>query len=116
MIPYVCLRNAKITMENGLCKYSLVGFVQLSFILCNAQDISKTSLGCKIGATAMSVLNNFDYSGLKSMVANLYSYIHQHSHPLQKVAESVRKVSQRKISFTCASVHNMSSFIIKIQL
>ena len=95
MIPYVCLRNAKITMENGLCKYSLVGFVQLSFLLCNAQDISKTSLGCKIGATAMSVLNNFDYSGLKSRVANLYSYVHQHSHPLQKVAESVLQVSQR---------------------
>ena len=85
-------------MENGLCKYSLVGFVQLSFILCN--DISKTSLGCKIGATAMSVLNNFDYSGLKSRVANLYSYVHQHSHPLQKVAESVLKVSQPNISFT----------------
>ena len=79
-------------MENGLCKYSLVSFVQLSFILCNAQEA--VEVGCKIGATAMSMLDNFDYSEMKSMVVNIYSYVQQHCYPLHKVAENVLKVSQ----------------------
>lgn len=84
-------------MENGLCKYSLVGLVGVSFILCNAETLPKecAQLGFKIGALGMSILrSHFDYYDIKSRVDHSYSYVLQHTDPVQKCAERARKVSQ----------------------
>ena len=78
-------------MENGLCKYSLVGFVQFAFVLCNARALSTVQVGCRIGEVAMSMLDYFDYSEIKSSVTSMYSYVHQHCYPIQKVADSSLK-------------------------
>ena len=52
-------------------------------------------LGYKIGALGMSMLRSkFDYSDMKSRVDHSYSYVLQHTDPVQKCAERARKVSQ----------------------
>ncbi len=84
-------------MANGLCKYSLIGLVGTSILLCNIETIPKecVQLGYKIGALGMSILRNkFDYSDMKSRVDHSYSYVLQHSDPVQKCAERARKVSR----------------------
>lgn len=106
MGPYICLRIAKITIENGLCKYSLTGIIQFAFILCNSKVLSNVQVGCRIGDIAMSMLDNFDYSEMKSNVVHVYSYVHQHCHPIQKVADSARK----GFEFGIASGDTVSAF------
>ncbi len=97
LLPFICFRIAKITMEHGLCKYSLVGFIQFAFTLCNAKVLSLSTfstirLGCKTCDIAMSMLDQCcDYSEIKASVVVLMSYIYQHCYPIQKVAESVAK-------------------------
>jgi len=84
-------------MENGLCKYSLTGLVGISIVLCNVTALPKecVQLGYKIGALGMAMLqSHFEYSELKSRVNHTYSYVLQHSDPVQKCAERARKVSQ----------------------
>ena len=83
-------------MEHGLCKYSLVGLVGISIVLCNVKTLPKecVQLGYKIGGLGMSMLRSkFDYSDIKSRVDHAYSYVLQHSDPVQKCAERARKVS-----------------------
>jgi hypothetical protein len=111
MVPFICLRIAKITMENGLCKYSLVGFIQFAFFLCNARVLSTVQVGCRIGETAMSMLDYFDYSEIKSSVINTYSYVHQHCYPMQKVADSALKGYE----FGIASGDTVSAFFNAVQ-
>lgn len=88
-------------MEHGLCKYSLVGLVGISIVLCNIKTIPKeyVQLGYKIGGLGMSMLRSkFDYSDMKSRVDHSYSYVLQHTDPVQKCAERARKVGQKSIS------------------
>lgn len=87
-------------MEHGLCKYSLVGLVGISIVLCNIKTLPKecVQLGYKIGGLGMSMLRSkFDYSDIKSRVDHAYSYVLQHSDPVQKCADRARKVSQISI-------------------
>ena len=80
-------------MENGLCKHSLVGFIQFAFVLCNGNVTipSAVQVGCKIGKIAMSMLDQSDYSEVKANVVLAYSYVLMHTQPIQKVAASVAK-------------------------
>ncbi len=90
---FILFRIAKITAENGLCKHSLVGFIQFAFVLCNYTPLSipTVRVGCKIGVAAMSMLDQFDYSEIKAGVVFTFSYVQQHCNPFQKVAESGAK-------------------------
>ncbi len=94
MTPFLSFRIAKLTLENGLCKHSLVGFIQFAFSRCSAQGSSLSSIrvGCKIGKVAVSMLDeHFEYSEIKSNVVHVYSLVQQHNSPIQKVAESAAK-------------------------
>ena len=113
-MPYFCQRIAKITIENGLSKYSLVGFIKFAFALCNykkVRSLSTVQIGCKLGEIAMSMLNHFDYSEVKSCVTHVYSYVHQHIHPIQRVAERVVKGFESGI----ASGDTVSAFFNAVQ-
>lgn len=104
-------------MENGLCKHSLVGFIQFSFTLCNAKVLelstfSTIRMGCKTCEIAMSILDQcFDYSEIKASVVVLVSYFYQHCYPIQKVAESCSKGFELGI----ASGETVSAFFNAVQ-
>lgn len=83
-------------MEAGLCKYSLVGFMCLSFILVNTMTLPKEckQLGYKIGKVAWSMTNRFDYADLMGLSSFTFGHVSLFSDvSIQKCAEIFRKVS-----------------------
>ena len=55
MLPFIACRMVQLTMEKGLCKYSIFGFVQYAIGLCTGK-IAKTDIkdASRIGKAAMS--------------------------------------------------------------
>lgn len=95
MLPFICLRSIKLTLENGTCKYSLNGFVTFALILCLQMKLPTVRIGCKIGAISMSALDRVDYSDIKSRVDLAYNtMVRIYTHPIQKCAEGTFKVRQ----------------------
>jgi hypothetical protein len=94
MIPFIGCKMVQLTMEKGLCKYSIMGFVQYAIGLCfgkiakkdieDASRIGKAAMNCskkRYHTTAQSPLLYFSY----------YGFVAFHTEPLQVCADMLRQ-------------------------
>lgn len=54
MIPFLCCRVVKLTIENGICNHSILGFLQLSG-LCAGDKMNDTNSATQIANAAIEV-------------------------------------------------------------
>ena len=87
-------KNAQLTMQHGLSKYSIMGFVQYAVMLCGnalAKDIQSAS---RIGKAAMSCFDK-RFNSLAEQVPSLYlayyGEVAPYFEPLQSCAEMARQ-------------------------
>ncbi|KAL3817372.1 hypothetical protein ACHAXA_005007 [Cyclostephanos tholiformis] len=96
MVPFFACRMVQLTMKNGLCKYSILGFVQFAAMLCNnkfAKMIGSIALATRIGKAAMSCSTKRYHTLEQLPNINLvfYSHIAFRTEPLQTCADMFRQ-------------------------
>ena len=94
-------KNAQLTMQHGLSKYSIMGFVQYAVMLCGnalAKDIQSAS---RIGKAAMSCFDK-RFNSLAEQVPSLYlayyGEVAPYFEPLQSCAEMARQAFNAALS------------------
>jgi hypothetical protein len=90
MMPFVASRTVQLTMEYGLCKHSISGFVNFAAILCSNKEEKKgIESASQIGRAAMSCskkrYNTPDQLPFLYLVYN--SFIAPYTEPLQTCAD-----------------------------
>ena len=94
MILFVASRMVQLTMENGLCEHSILGFVQFAAIICSSK-IAKKSIerASQIGKAAMSCSRKRYNTAtqLPSIYHCYYGFIAFHTEPLQTCADMLRQ-------------------------
>ncbi|KAL3822373.1 hypothetical protein ACHAXA_010851 [Cyclostephanos tholiformis] len=98
IIPFVACRMVQLTMKNGLCKYSIVGFIQLATALGSmkiAKSAAKKNIedASRIGKAAMSCYQNrYNTSDqLPQLHAVYYGFFAWHTESLQTCADMLRR-------------------------
>ena len=98
IVPFVACRMVQLTQKNGLCKYSIVGFVQLAMALSNkriTKKVTKKNIedASQIGKAAMSCYQNrYNTSDqLPQLSIAYYGFFAWHIESLQKCAEMLRR-------------------------
>ena len=94
MMPFVASRMAQLTMENGLCKYSILGFVQYAAFLCVGKiDKKGIESASQIGKAAMSCSRKRYHTSdiLPNLYMLYYSFIGHYAEPLQLCADMLRQ-------------------------
>jgi hypothetical protein len=93
IFPFVACRMVQLTMKNGLCKHSIIGFLHFSGVL-NSGKIEKKCIGdaSQIGKVAMSCwktrYNTSDQ--LPALYSTYYGFIAHYTEPLQTCADMLR--------------------------
>jgi len=91
MIHFVACRMVWLTMKNGLCKHSILGFVQFSGVIFRAKKCAESA--SRIGKAAMSCCR--ERYNTHDMVPNLYAtyygFIAPYTEPLQTCADMLRQ-------------------------
>merc|ERR1712085_227080 len=60
MTPLFACRMIKLSLDHGICKYSIFGFVQYAAGICHqSMDIKHVQEACRIGKEAMTLLSRF---------------------------------------------------------
>jgi predicted ATPase len=94
MVPFFVCRRVQLTMEKGLCKYSIVGFVSYAWALCDdkiaKKDIENAS---RIGKAAMSCWMKRYHTTelLPNLYLSYYGFVAFHTEPLQVCANMLRQ-------------------------
>jgi hypothetical protein len=92
MLPFIASRMVRLTMKNGLCKYSIIGFVQFATMICsnNAKNVESAS---SIGKAAMSCFRERYNTAnmLPALYSVYYAHIAFHTEPLQTCADMLRQ-------------------------
>ncbi|KAL3773705.1 hypothetical protein ACHAW5_001041 [Stephanodiscus triporus] len=94
MVPFFACRMVQLTMKNGLCKYSIMGFISFAMALCDSKiakkDIEDAS---RIGKAAMSCWMKRYHT--TELLPNLYLVYYGsfafHTEPLQVCADMLRQ-------------------------
>ena len=94
MLPVVACRMAQITMENGLCKHSILSFVVYAMVLCNGNIVENNIDGAsRIGKAAMSCSMKRYHTS--EQLPHLYlaynGFIAPYTEPLQSCADMLRQ-------------------------
>jgi hypothetical protein len=94
MLPFFACRMVQLTMEKGLCKYSIFGFVQYAIGLCTGK-IAKTDIeyASRIGKAAMSCSKKRYHTTelLPNLYLGYYSFVAFYTEPLQVCADMLQQ-------------------------
>ncbi|KAL7543351.1 hypothetical protein ACHAXR_012671 [Thalassiosira sp. AJA248-18] len=93
MFGFLACRCVQLTMKHGICKYSIMGFVQYSTMFCGnniAKDITAAS---RIGKAAICCMKKrFHSAGLMPKICfAYYGFVAFHTEPLQSCADMLRQ-------------------------
>ena len=93
LMPFIACRIVKLSLEHGIFKDSILGFLQYSAILCQQ---TKPGLpidnACRVGKVAMKLLDRFDSSDLIARTHFCYyGVVATHTEPLQHCTDQLRK-------------------------
>ena len=98
IVPFVACRMVQLTKKHGLCRYSIVGFVQLATALCNkriTKKVTKKNIddASQIGKAAMSCYQNrYNTSDqLPQLSVAYYGFFAWHIESLQTCAAMLRR-------------------------
>jgi hypothetical protein len=98
IVPFVACRMVQLTKKHGLCRYSIVGFVQLATALCNkriTKKVTKKNIddASQIGKAAMSCYQNrYNTSDqLPQLSVAYYGFFAWHIESLQTCATMLRR-------------------------
>ena len=93
IVPFLCCRMVQLSIIHGLCKNSILGFIQYAAMLCQSKAAKDIQLACKIGKTAIHLLKRFDSS--KELISTLfflyYGFVAIHMEPIQSCADMLRR-------------------------
>jgi hypothetical protein len=121
MFPFVATRTVQLTMEYGLCKHSISGFVQFAAMLCSNKEEKKgIESASQIGRAAMSCskkrYNTPDQ--LPYLYLVYYSFIAHYTEPLQMCADMLwqgfnagMSLGESGIAFFNSSLHVRTALI-----
>jgi hypothetical protein len=94
MLPFIASRMVRLTMKNGLCIYSIIGFVQYAMVL-SSDKIAKMDIeGASRIAKAAIVCSKTRYDTteqLPNILCFYYGCIAFHTEPLQTCADMLRQ-------------------------
>ena len=94
MLPFVACRMTQLTLESGLCKHSIIGFVLYASVLCMGNiaqnDIDVAS---RIGKVAMSCSRKRYHTSeqLPLLYVAYYGFVAPCTEPLQSCADMLRQ-------------------------
>ncbi|KAL3797054.1 hypothetical protein ACHAW5_009640 [Stephanodiscus triporus] len=94
MLPLFACRRVKLTMEKGLCKYSIMGFVSYAWALCDSKIVKKDiEDASRIGKAAMSCwMTRYRTTELlPNLYLCYYGFVAFHTEPLQACANMLRQ-------------------------
>ena len=88
MLPFVACRMTQLTLESGLCKYSIIGFVLYAMVLCNVKkDIDGAS---RIGKAAIKKRYHTTEQ-LPQIYVVYYGFVAPYTEPLLSCADMLRQ-------------------------
>jgi len=117
MTPLIACRMIKLSLDHGVCKDSIFGFVQYAAVICHqSKEVKYIREACRIGKAAMALLNRFgSYVDIGPEICLIYySFVAPHTEPLQLCTENLRKGFEVGISGGVSTIALYNSlFIIK---
>ncbi|KAL3810773.1 hypothetical protein ACHAXA_011785 [Cyclostephanos tholiformis] len=121
---FIVCKMVQLTMRNGLCEYSILGFVHLSAVLTSSHfsnivrhDIASAS---RIGRAAMSCWKTRYHSSMQlpKLYSAYYGFIAHYTEPLQTCADMLRQgfdigmsLGQTGVAFENSSLHISTALI-----
>ncbi|KAL3780003.1 hypothetical protein ACHAW5_008324 [Stephanodiscus triporus] len=115
MIPFFACRMVQLTMEKGLCKYSIMAFVNYASALCldkiKKKDIEDAS---RIGKAAMSCwMKRYHTTDLlPNLYLVYYCFVAFHTEPMQACANMLRQGFDAGMSLGETGIASSMQFII----
>ena len=94
MTPLIACRMIKLSLDHGVCKDSIFGFVQYAAVICHqSKEVKYIREACRIGKAAMALLNRFgSHVDIGPEICLIYySFVAPHTEPLQLCTENLRK-------------------------
>ena len=94
MLPFIASRMVRLTMKNGLCTYSIVGFVQYAMVLLSSNNANNcVESASRIGKAAMSCYRERYNTAYMSpaLYSIYYGHIAFHTEPLHTCAVMLRQ-------------------------
>ncbi len=94
MISFIACKMVGLTMENGLCKHSIIGLVQFAVVLCSDKMAKKgIESASRIGKATMSCYRERYQTAeiLSRLYTVYYCFIAPFTEPLQTCADMLRK-------------------------
>jgi hypothetical protein len=112
---FIACRMVELTMKNGLCEYSILGFVQFAAIL-HSSKMTKNGIECAslVGGAAMSCwkMRYLSSGQLPDLYSVYYGFIAHHTEPLQTCADMLRQgfdigmsLGKTGVAFQNSSLH-----------
>ncbi|KAL7526795.1 LOW QUALITY PROTEIN: hypothetical protein ACHAXR_005057, partial [Thalassiosira sp. AJA248-18] len=91
LLQYISCRMIRISFEHGICRYSILGFIQYAAILCHKSSIYIKS-ACRIGKLGMKLLKQrrFDSSDLGMLYYTYYVFVAVHDEKIQTCTDKLR--------------------------
>jgi hypothetical protein len=121
MLPFLACRVVQHTMENGMCKHSISGFLALAALLCgNTLPKKDIATSTKVGKAAMSCLTQrYNTSEqISESYGTYYGFVAWRTEPLQTCAKKLGQgfdvgmsIGEPDTAFT-NSVHQIKSLIL----
>ena len=121
MLPFVACRMTRLTLENGLCKHSIIGVVLYAMLLCMSNIEKKDIDGAsRIGKAAMSFSKKRYHTSeqLPHIYVVYYGFVAPYTEPLQSCADMLRQgfgagmsLGETGISFLNSSCHITTAIV-----
>jgi len=121
MVPFIACQVVQHTMESGLCKHSISGFLILATLLCgNTLPKKDIDIGSNIGKAAMSCFTQrYNTSEqISETYGTYYGFVAWRTEPLQNCAKKLGQgfdvgmsIGESDAAFT-NSVHQIRSLIL----
>jgi hypothetical protein len=94
VFPFIACKMVKLTMENGLCKYSMFGFVIFASVLsCNNMATNRYAIASRVGTAVLSCSKRRYHTSEEQLIfyQAYYGYLGLLNEPLQTCAGMLRQ-------------------------
>jgi len=120
MFAFLTCRIVQLTLKHGICKHSIVGFVQYAALLCGNKTTKDIEDASRIGKLALSCLKKRFYSAeqLPKIYFAYYGLVAIHNEPLQSCSDMIQQgfgagMSSGEISMALLnSIHHVNTLLI----
>eukprot|EP00578_Thalassiosira_sp_NH16_P001854 CAMPEP_0181137228 /NCGR_PEP_ID=MMETSP1071-20121207/33599_1 /TAXON_ID=35127 /ORGANISM="Thalassiosira sp., Strain NH16" /LENGTH=1245 /DNA_ID=CAMNT_0023223979 /DNA_START=76 /DNA_END=3809 /DNA_ORIENTATION=- len=118
MMPFIGCRMIYLTLERGVCQYSVFSLTHYAAILCHqCTHVLNLQEVCRVGKAALSLLKRF---GSSEMVPRVYfcyyGFVAQYTEPLQLCTDNLRKGFEVGISSGDSAIYAFYNSIHLIRL